>query len=173
MIAVRATLLCVLATVVQLAVFDQVRIAGVAPDLLALVAVLAGLHGGVGRGWIVAFGAGLLWDAYLPTPIGLAALSYALVALAVGSAGGGMYNQSRIQLAALAGAASAVAVGGYALLAAVVGESGIVDLHLLTVLLVVAVTNGLLSFAVAPLVGWVFGSEPERRSNVTSKLTLR
>ena len=60
--------------VVQLTVFVDVRVADVAPELLALVAVLAGFLAGPERGATIAFGAGLLWDIWLPTPLGLAAI---------------------------------------------------------------------------------------------------
>ena len=73
--------------VVQLTVFVDVRVADVAPELLALVAVLAGLLAGPERGATVAFGAGLLWDVWLPTPLGLAAMAFATVAFVIGSIG--------------------------------------------------------------------------------------
>ncbi|NIR35380.1 MAG: hypothetical protein GWN79_03465, partial [Actinobacteria bacterium] len=66
--------------VVQLTVFVDVRLFGVAPELIALLAVLAGFLAGPERGPRVAFGLGLLWDIYLATPLGLTAFTLAVVA---------------------------------------------------------------------------------------------
>lgn len=133
--------------VVQLAVFVDVRVFGVAPELLALVAVLAGFFAGPERGATVAFGAGLLWDVWLPTPLGVAAMAFATVAFAIGSVEAGLFNDSRLQLSALASIGTFGAVIGYALLGEVVGARGLVDLELLRIALIASVLNG----AIAPL----------------------
>ena len=65
---VRLGIVFVVALVIQLTVFVDVRIFGVAPELLALVAVVAAFFVGPERGPVIAFVAGLLWDVYLPTP---------------------------------------------------------------------------------------------------------
>lgn len=134
-----------IAVVVQLAVFVDVRVFGVAPELLALVAVLAGMLAGPERGATVAFGAGLLWDVWLPTPLGVAAMSFAIVAFAVGSVEAGLFNDSRLQLSALAFLGTFAAVVGYALLGEVVGARGLVDVELLRVALIAGVLNGLIA----------------------------
>jgi rod shape-determining protein MreD len=135
------------AIVVQLTVFVDVRVAGVAPELLALVAVLAGLLAGPERGATVAFGAGLLWDVWLPTPLGLAAIVFATVAFAIGSIEAGLFTDSRGQASAMAFLGTFAAVIGYALLGEVVGERGLVDVELLRVALIA----GILNAAIAPL----------------------
>ena len=76
-----------LALLVQLTVFVDVRIAGVAPELLALVAVTAGFFVGPERGPVIGFAAGLLWDVYLPTPLGVSAITFAVVAFATDRSG--------------------------------------------------------------------------------------
>lgn len=133
--------------VVQLSVFVDVRVFGVAPELLALVAVLAGFLAGPERGATVAFAAGLLWDVWLPTPLGVAAMAFATVAFAVGSLEAGLFNESRRQLRALAFFGTFGAVTGYALLGEVVGQRGLVDRELLWI----ATITGLLNAVAAPV----------------------
>ena len=152
--AFRTSLLCLMALVLQLSVFVEVRVAGVAPELLALVAVMAGLVAGSQSGSLIAFCAGLLWDVYLATPLGLSAVSFALVAYAVGSIREGLLPKTRIQTAILAMVATAAAMTLYALLGELVGQGDLVNARLLRVLLVASVMNALLSVAAAPLMRW-------------------
>ena len=133
--------------VVQLTVFVDVRVADVAPELLALVAVLSGFLAGPERGATVAFGAGLLWDVWLPTPLGLAAMAFATVAFAIGSIEASLFNDARGQASALAFLGTFAAVIGYALLGEVVGQRGLVDVELLRVALIA----GILNAAIAPI----------------------
>ncbi len=80
------------ALVLQLTVFVDVRLGGAAPEMLALVAILAARVAGPDRGANIAFFAGLLWDVYLPTPLGLAAISFALCAYVIGSMESGLFR---------------------------------------------------------------------------------
>ena len=98
--------------------------------LVPLVAILAGLFAGSERGPTVGFVAGLLWDVYLPTPLGVAAIVFALIAYVVAVLASGLFHDSRVQLFAVAFFATVGAVIGYALLAEVVGARGLVDLEL-------------------------------------------
>ena len=133
--------------VLQLTVFVDVRVADVAPELLALVAVLAGFLAGPERGSTIAFAAGLLWDVWLPTPLGVAAMAFATVAFAVGSIEAGLFHDSRVQVPALAFLGTFAAVVGYAMLGEVVGQRGLVDLELIRVALIAGVLNS----TIAPL----------------------
>ena len=152
----------VVALVVQLTVFVDVRVAGVAPELLALVAITAGFFVGPERGPVIAFAAGLLWDIYLPTPLGISAITFAVVAFAVGSLNEGLFHDTRSQLVLVAGVASGSAVIGYALFGFVVGESGLIDVDLVPMALLVGLMNAVLSPLVAPLMAWAFAGEDQR-----------
>ena len=57
----------------------QLPIADVRGDIVLLVAIAAGLESDAERGAIVGFVAGLAFDLLLDTPVGLSALTYALV----------------------------------------------------------------------------------------------
>lgn len=74
----------ILVLTLQLELFADLPVFGVIPDLLLGVSVLVGIQSGAERGAAVGFAAGLLYDLFLPTPITLSAVSYALVAFAVG-----------------------------------------------------------------------------------------
>ncbi len=155
----RLGLVFLLALIVQLTVFVDVRIAGVAPELLALVAVIAGFFVGPERGPVIAFAAGLLWDIYLPTPLGVSAITFAVVAFAVGSLNEGLFHDTRGQLVLVAGVASASTVLGYALLGSIVGESGLINPNLIVIAALVGVINAVLAPLVAPLMAWAFAGD--------------
>lgn len=143
-----------LALVLQLTIFTDVRVAGVAPELLALVAVSAGLVAGPDRGPLIAFAAGLLWDIYLPTPLGVAALAFALAAFSIASIEGSLYGESRLQLIILVGIASALTVVAYACVGALVGQPGLIGVALPKVAIIAGIINGFLAPLVMPIVRW-------------------
>lgn len=151
-----------LALLVQLTVFVDVRIAGVAPELLALLAVIAGFFVGPDRGPVIAFAAGLLWDVYLPTPLGVSAITFAVVAFAVGSLNEGLFHDTRSQLMLVAGVASASTVIGYALLGSILGESGLIGAHMLVVAFVVGLINAVVAPLAAPLMAWALAGDVQR-----------
>ena len=154
--------------VVQLTVFVDVRVADVAPELLALVAVLAGFLAGPERGATVAFGAGLLWDIWLPTPLGLAAMTFATVAFAIGSIEAGMFSDTRGQVSGLAFLGTFASVIGYALLGEIVGQRGLVDVELLRVALVAGALNAVIApVMVRPLRWALHGPHPFRAAAPT------
>jgi len=69
-------------------------------------------------------------------------------------------------LVALAALGTASAVVGYALLAEVVGERGLVDLRLLKVAAVSGLLNAVLAPLVAPLMRWALRSDSPARPSV-------
>jgi rod shape-determining protein MreD len=73
------------AILAQTTIAPDLRIQGVAPDFMLLVAICAGLTGGAEAGAFVGFIAGLLADSFLTdTPFGLSALSLCLIGYGVG-----------------------------------------------------------------------------------------
>lgn len=151
------------ALLLQLTMFVEVRVAGVAPELPALLAVLAGLIVGARRGSVIAFSAGLMWDVYLSTPLGLAAAAFAVVAYAMGSVTEDLYHDTRIQTAVLAFAGTAASVTVYALLGELVGQRGLINDSLVRIVLVSSGLNALLSLAAAPAMRWALDAPRERR----------
>lgn len=151
----RVLLVIALAVVLQMAVLDEVRPAGVHPELLLLVGVCAGLTAGPERGAVVGFLAGLAADLFLPTPMGLSALTYCLVAFAVGSLQSGILRATWWIPVATALAASAAGIVLYALVGAMVGQSQLLEpRRLLVIASMVALMNALLAPPATKVVSW-------------------
>src|SRR5437588_2011710 len=82
----RVALLLALAVLIQSAFGDDLRAGRVAPDLMVLLVICAGLTGGTESGAWVGFWTGLLYDMFLTgTPVGLSALTYCMVGSAIGA----------------------------------------------------------------------------------------
>ena len=73
------------AVLLQVTWVAKLPIADVRGDIVLLVAIAAGLESDGEHGAIVGFFAGLTFDLLLDTPVGLSALSYALVGFVVGT----------------------------------------------------------------------------------------
>lgn len=160
---VRLGIVFVVALVIQLTVFVDVRIFDVAPELLALVAVVAAFFVGPERGPVIAFVAGLLWDVYLPTPLGVSAVVFAVVAYVVATLNEGLFHDTRTQLVGVVAVGSAASVIGYALLGAIVGEGGLISADLIVIALVVGAFNAVLAPLAAPIMAWALAAEVDRR----------
>ncbi len=159
MIPLRLGALMLVAVVVQVTVFSDVRILGVAPELLVLLAVMFGYWFGPQRGPTAAFVIGLFWDVYLPTPLGLSAIVFAMVAFAVAASGEELFRDSKLQLAAIAGVGTFAAVAGYALLGEVMGQRGLVDLEMLRVGLIAGLVNAVAAPLTRPVLAWSIGAQ--------------
>jgi rod shape-determining protein MreD len=156
-IAVRVALVLITATVLEQGVFSQVRIAGAAGDVLLLCAVSAGFVGGPDLGALVGFFAGLLLDTMLPSPMGLAALSYCLAGYATGTLRGTSVRTSRWQPPLLAATGSAIGLLVFVVASAVVGRTGLWSSHLVTVIVVVGVINAVLAPLAVRVMRWALG----------------
>ena len=158
MTALRLIVVFLIALLLQLTVFAEVRVAGVAPELPALVAILAGLFAGARRGVMIAFWAGLMWDVYLSTPLGLAAAAFAIVAYTLGGITEDLFHDTRTQTLVIVFAGTAATVTVYALLGEVVGQRGLIDDRLPLVVLIASTFNSVLSLVAAPAMRWAVGS---------------
>ena len=77
-VVARTALVLFAALVLQLGLFDQLRVFSVHAELLLAVAVATAVAWGAERGAIVGFAAGLLTDLILPGRFGVTALAYGL-----------------------------------------------------------------------------------------------
>ena len=153
-------LVMLLFLVVHTSVLDRVHIAGVQPDVMLLLAVAGGIVGGPKLGALLGFASGLTLDLFLQTPLGLSALVFCLVGYAVGNVQAGVLRTSWWIPVLTTVAACVAGELAYALVATVVGQPHLVDLHLLKVAAVVGGTNGVLAPIALRLVGWsVSGAE--------------
>jgi rod shape-determining protein MreD len=108
---IRMGLLLLFTVLVQTTLGADMRVAQVAPDLMVLLVILAGLTGGTEAGAWVGFWAGLLYDMFLTTtPVGLSALTYCLIGAAVGALRVSVLQERRALLpfAAFVGTAASV-----------------------------------------------------------------
>lgn len=99
------------AILIQTTLASDLRIAQIAPDVMILLSVCAGLTGGTEAGAWVGFWSGLLSDMFLTsTPVGLSALTYCLIGAGVGALRASVLQERKalLPLAALAGTAAGV-----------------------------------------------------------------
>ena len=123
----RMAALITLTVVVQVVLFPHLRLAGRVPDLGLVLAVAVAFDHGPEAGALVGFLAGLGFDLFLETPLGLSALAYALTAFAVGVLQGGVLRAPRWftpVIGALAGLVGGLLFVGIGLLAGVGGVHG-------------------------------------------------
>lgn len=154
-VAGRVALVLVSAAVIYAAVFVQFRIAGVAANVLLLVAIAAGIAGGPERGAFVGFFAGLTYDLLLPTgAIGLSALTFCLVAYVVGRYQGTVVRAARWVTMAIAGLASAAGMVLYVALGQLVNQTTLLQRHLWVVVGVISVVNALLAPFAVRIMRW-------------------
>jgi rod shape-determining protein MreD len=124
----RIGMVLVVAILVQTAVGSDLRVAGVAPDLMVLVTICAGLVGGAESGAWVGFWAGLIADLFLTsTPLGLSALAYCLIGAAVGALRTGVLPESRLIVPAAAVAGTAVGLVLWVGLGDMLGQAQLLD----------------------------------------------
>ena len=82
---IRSFVVLVTALLLQATIFTEFRFLGASVELLLLVTILAGYHGGPEHGSIFGFFASLLQDVLTGAPFGLHAMVYAPLAVGVSS----------------------------------------------------------------------------------------
>jgi rod shape-determining protein MreD len=147
------------AIVLHTAVAPNLRVFGVAVDVLLLLGITAGIAGGPERGASVGFVCGLLADCFLQTPFGLSALVYALVGYGVGVFQTGVLHSSWWIPAITAAVASVGGVVLFVLLGVVVGQQQLLSTRDLTIAGVLALLHALLAPPVAKLMRWAVASD--------------
>jgi rod shape-determining protein MreD len=132
--AYRLAALIFVIVIVQVAVFPHLRLFGVVPDLGLLVALAVGYQEGPEAGAIVGFVAGFGYDLFLETPLGLEALSYAIVGYGIGVLEAGLFRSPRWlpsflgAAGGLAGGLILIAIGVLAGVDAVKGTQGVITI---------------------------------------------
>lgn len=162
-IAARTSFVFVVALTLQLGVANQIQVFGVQGDLMLLVAVAAGVAAGPDQGAVIGFASGLAYDLMLQTPFGLSALTYALVAYAVGSLQDSVLRAAWWIPVASAATASAIGVILYGVFGTVLGED-LVGLSLLRVAAVVGLLNAIAAPVVVRTVRWATGTSGSVRA---------
>jgi rod shape-determining protein MreD len=152
----RIGLLLVVAIVVQTALGSDLRVDGVAPDLMVLVAICAGLTGGAEMGAWVGFWAGLIADLFLTaTPLGLSALTYCLIGAGVGALRTGLLPEAWLVVPAAAVFGTAAAVVLWVGLGDMLGQSQLLDSGRSWLVKVAVVEAGWAALLALP-VSWIY-----------------
>lgn len=163
MVAVRMSLVLVVALTVQLSVASQLELFGVRGDLMLLIAVAGGLATDPERGARVGFVTGIAYDLLLQTPFALSALTYGIVAYLAGLLQDAVLRSAWWIPVATAVVASAVGVILYGVFGTVVGED-LIGWSLLRVAAVVAALNAVLAGPVVTVMRWVVGDGSSARA---------
>jgi rod shape-determining protein MreD len=150
----RWALIVSVAIVLQVGLFDDLRISGVHPDLMLLLAVCAGLTGGPGEGAGVGFACGLLADLFLPGRFGVTALAYALTGYGAGVAGDTVVRPARWISVGLVVLSSAAGTLLYAAIGQLLGQHSLSDPRLGVIVGIVSVVNGVLALPTLAVCRW-------------------
>lgn len=156
----RLPLVVVTVLFVQLTVLTHVRLFGVMPDTMLLLAIAGGMTGGPTAGAVVGFASGMAIDLFLKTPMGLSALVFSLVGYVVGLLQATMLRSAWWIPVLTAFTASAAGIVLFALAGSVVGEPEMVTTHLITIVVIVGVANAILAPVVVRLVRWAMVNQP-------------
>jgi rod shape-determining protein MreD len=159
----KAPLTVLLALLLHTLVLSRLRVAGVTPDLMLLLAVAGGITGGPERGAVLGFVSGLVIDLFLQTPLGLSALVFSVVGYAVGTVHTGVLRSAWWIPVLTALVASAAGEALYALSGTVVGQPRLVTVRLLVIVGVVGLLNAVLAPLAVRVVGWSLASRPASR----------
>ena len=154
--AVRVVALVSLLVLVQVAVVSQLRVDRVSADVLLLISVACGVAAGPDRGALVGFLAGLGYDIFLQTPLGLSALVYCVVAYGVGLFQLPLATHPRWWRAASVTVASTVGVLLWVGMALVLDQDQLLGMPILRTTLIVTIINGVLSLPALAAASWAF-----------------
>jgi len=121
---IRIGMLIFFAILVQTTLGSDLRVTHVAPDLMVLLAICAGMEGGTEAGAWVGFWCGLTADMFLTaTPVGLSALTYCLIGAATGALRAGFLQERRALIPVVAVLGTAVSVLLFVTIGDVLGQS--------------------------------------------------
>jgi len=167
----RVGLVLISTLVLQLALFSELRINGVAAQLLLAASVSAGLTGGPDRGSAFGFAAGLLIDLYLPTPFGLSAAAYALAAGVIGLARDSVIERSPLTLLGFPAMGTAIGLVAFVLGAVALGFSEVHTGSTGRILITVVLMNAIAGVVLVPVTRWMWHANWGNGSTIRRSLT--
>lgn len=151
---VRLVLVGLFFLALQTTLFNEMRPFGVCLQVMVLLAAASGLARGSEAGAIAGFIVGLLYDLVLTTPLGLCAAVFAIIGYLAGFAHSFVHEPTWWSRMILGAAASAVGMILLPLAFAMTGTDGLFTTHILVVVLVVAVFNGVFSVPAELICRW-------------------
>lgn len=144
----------VLLVLLQVTLVAGLPVFGTKADVLLTATIAGALVIGPERGPVVGLVLGFASDLVLQTPFGLSALTYCLVAFAVGQLQSGWMKPTWWLPTSATVVASGAGIALYAGLGTVLGERAMVERHLVVTVVVAALLNGLWGMAVRPAMRW-------------------
>lgn len=159
----RLRLLVVLfaALVLHQSLFVTLRVDDTHPQVMLAVAVAGGLLAGAERGALIGFTAGMLADLFVQTPLGLSALTFALVGFVVGSVQTGIVHTAWWIAPLTTLMASFAGVLVYGLLGALIGQAHFVSPRLVILAAGVGAMNATLAVPVVRAMGWALDTRSD------------
>ncbi len=164
----RVPLVVLTALLLQVTLMARLRLFGVVPDLMLLMAVAGGINGGPIRGAVIGFASGMAIDMFLETPVGLSALVFSIVGYAVGAVETGILRAAWWIPVLTAFLASMAGEALFAVAAQVVGRPGLLTARLGVIVVIVGITSAALALPVVRVVGWSLLKNTQRQTSVFS-----
>ncbi len=155
----RLAALVVASVVLQTTLFPDLRLFGVAPDLVLVVTIAVAYRVGPEAGAVYGFASGLAIDLFLQTPLGISALSFAIVAYGVGIFQTGLSRTPRFVVVMLGGAGGLSGGLIFVAIAALAGEDQVIAARTIWVLVLATAYDALLAVPLFPVARWAIGTK--------------
>lgn len=144
----------VAAVVLQLSLVSRVSLFGATGDILVVLAVAAGFAAGPERGAVVGFSAGLVFDTFVSTPLGLTALVLTATAYGSGVFATSMIRESRLAAVGIALIAAPVSLGAWVLVGALLGQTHLLQAPLVPIAMAYTLVAAVTTPVVVPVLRW-------------------
>lgn len=150
----RLALIVIISVLAQNVIFPELRLWGATPSFAAVAVLAEGYREGPETGALFGFVVGLSLDLFLPTPLGLSALTLAIAGYLIGVIRTGVLRPSAF-LPPLLGGFGTLLVGLlFAAIGILAGQDQFLAWRTLQIVAVSAVYSAALSPIVFPLIGW-------------------
>lgn len=157
--ATKWTLVSILVLSFQTTIFNDLRPFGVSLEVMLLVAASSGLARGSEVGAIAGFAAGLMYDLVLTSPLGVCAVVFAIVGYIAGLANSFVHEPTWWSRMLLASVSSTIGMCIMPFAFAMVGIDGVVSPKIVTIALVVGITNGVMSVPMERMCRWALADK--------------
>ena len=154
---IRCFLLIVSLVVLQTALFTSLRVFGVGPDLLLVATIAVAYERGAEAGAVFGFVSGLAIDCFLSSPLGVSALTFALVGYGIGVFQSGLIRSSRWMAPVLGGIGGLVGGILWVVIAALAGQEDLFVAGTVRILLIASLYDALVAVVIFPFARWAVG----------------
>jgi rod shape-determining protein MreD len=127
---------------------------GAAPDLCLLATVAVAYEDGPDTGAMFGFFSGLATDLFLASPLGVSALTFAIIGYLVGVFQSGLLRPSGWVAPMLGGLAGLAGGALFVVVASIAGEDGLLNGHSVKIIVVAAIYDALLAPLIFPIGRW-------------------